>query len=178
MLHARVALNASSWKHLCTPGMGMNLWGVSPLSEDIESIMLTIVTTSRRQGQYREVWSEGSLSAKRRADEQESDTRLRSRVELAQDSEGHLSALYSKSGGCVVIVHVLIRGDLRCVQFDENGAACSNARRNAAEVSSGRSSGLVLDDRIAKDQRRRTGQRLLMLDACVACDRREVSLGA
>ena len=158
--------------------MGMNLWGVSPLSEDIESIMLTIVTTSRRQGQYREVWSEGSLSAKRRADEQESDTRLSSRVEQAQDCNGHESALYSKSGGCVVIVHVLIRGDLRCVQFDENGAACSNARRNAAEVSSGRSSDVGTDARITKDQRRRTGQRLLMLDACVACDWREVSSGA
>jgi hypothetical protein len=177
-LQARVALNASSWKRLCTPGMGMNLWGASPLSEDIKSIMLTIVTTSRRQGQYREVLSEGSLSAKRRADEQESDTRLRSRVEQAQDCNGRMSALYSKSGGCVVIVHVLIRGDLRCVQFDENGAAGSNARRNTAEVSSGRSSDGCTDAHIAKDQRRRTGQRLLMLDACVACDRREVSLGA
>ena len=53
-----------------------------------------------------------SLSAKRRADEQESDTRLSSRVEQAHDCEDHESALYSKSGGCVVTVHVLIRGDL------------------------------------------------------------------
>jgi hypothetical protein len=162
----------------CTPVMGMNLWGASPLSEDIESTMLTIVTTSRRQGQYREVLSGGSLSAKRRADEQESDTRLSSRVEQAQDCNDHLSALYSKSGGCVATVHVLIRGDLWCVQFDENGARCSNAWRNTIEVSSGRSSGLVLDDRIVKDQRSRTGQRLFVLDACSARDRREVSSGA
>ena len=97
---------------LCTPGMGMNLWGGSPLSEDLTSTMLTIVKTSQRQGQLREVVSKGSLSAKRRADEQESDTRLSSRVEQAHDCEDHESALYSKSGGCVVTVHVLIRGDL------------------------------------------------------------------
>ena len=49
-----------------------------------------------------------SRSAKRRADEQESDTRLSSRVEQAPDCEDHESALYSKSGGCVVTVHVSI----------------------------------------------------------------------
>ena len=53
-----------------------------------------------------------SRSAKRRADEQESDTRLSSRVEQAHDCDDHESALYSKSGGCVVTVHALIRGDL------------------------------------------------------------------
>jgi hypothetical protein len=96
----------------CTPGMGMNLWGASPLSEDLASTMLTIVKTSRRQGQHREVVSEGSPSAKRRADEQESDTRLSSRVEWAPHHEGQGSARYSKSGGGVVTVQVLIRGDL------------------------------------------------------------------
>ena len=90
----------------------MNLWGVSPLSEDLTLTMLTIIKTSRRQGQHREGLSEGSLSAKRRADEQKLDTRLSSRVEQAQDCEGHESALYSKSSGCVVTVHVLIRGEL------------------------------------------------------------------
>jgi hypothetical protein len=158
--------------------MGMNLWGASPLSEDDESTMLTIVTTSQRQGQYREVLSGGSPRAKRRADGQKLDTRLRSRVELAQDSEDHLSALYSKSSGCVAIVHALIRGDLWCVQFVENSARCSNAWRNTTEVSSGRSSETILDDRIAKDQRSRTRQRLLVLDIHEACDRREVSIGA
>ena len=96
----------------CTPGMGMNLWGGSPLSEDLTSTMLTILKTSRRQGQPREGLFEGSLSAKRRADEQKLDTRLSSRVEQAPDCKDHGSALYSKSSGCVVTVHVLIRGDL------------------------------------------------------------------
>lgn len=140
--------------------------------------MLTIVTTSRRQGQYREVLFEGSLSAKRRADEQESDTRLRSRVELAQDSEGRMSALCSKSGGCVATVHVLIRGDLFHAWRVERYSQHSNVRRDEAEVSSGRSSETITDDRRAKDQRSRTRQRLLMLDACVTRDRREVSVGA
>ena len=92
--------------------MGMNLWGESPLSEDLASTMLTILKTSRRQGQSREVLSEGSRSAKRRADEQKSDIRLSRRVEWAPRHEGHESARYGKSGGCVAIVHVLIRGAL------------------------------------------------------------------
>ena len=74
--------------------------------------MLTIVKISRRQGQHREVLSEGSPSAKRRADEQEPDTRLSRRAEWAPDHEGHESARYGKFGGCVVTVHVLIRGAL------------------------------------------------------------------
>ena len=93
--------------------MGMNLWGASPLSEDLKSTLLTIVKTSRRQGQHREGLSGGSRRAKRRADAQKLDTRLSRRVEWAPDHEGHESARYSKSSGCVVIVHVLIRGDLR-----------------------------------------------------------------
>ena len=108
--------------------MGMNLWGVSPLSEDIESTMLAIVTTSRRQGQYREALSEGSLSAKRRADEQKLDIRLRSRVELAQDSEGHLSALYS---------HVNLLGRRLCrdssCSYPGRAAVCA-VRRERREV--------------------------------------------
>ena len=157
--------------------MGMNLWGGSPLSEDFESTMLTIVKTSRRQGQHREGLSEGSLSAKRRADEQEPDTRLNSRVEQAHDCDGHKSALYSKSGGCVVTVHVLIRGDLPRVQFVVNGARCSNAPRNAAEVSSGHSSDARKEVQITKDQRSRTRQRLFVLGSHEACAKREVSTG-
>ena len=163
--------------NLCTPDMGMNLWGGSPLSEDDESRMVTIVTTRQRQGQLREGLSGGSPGPKRRADEQKLDTRLRSRAELAQDSEGRSFALYSKSSGCVAIVHVLIRGDLFHAWFDLNHASTSNDRRDETEVSSGRSSETV-GDRIAKDQRSKTGQRLFVLDVYGACDRREVSIGA
>lgn len=140
--------------------------------------MVTIVTTSQRQGQHREVLSGGSLSAKQRADEQKLDTRLRSRAELAQDSEGRSFALYSKFSGCVAIVHVLIRGDLFHEWFDLDHAPRSNVCRDETEVSSGRSSSSVLEDRIAKDQRSRTRQRRFVLDVHGACDRREVSSGA
>ena len=47
------------WSELCTPSMGMNLWGESPLFENSTLIMLTIITTSRGQRQCREVWLYG-----------------------------------------------------------------------------------------------------------------------
>jgi hypothetical protein len=162
---------------LCTPSMGMNLWGESPLSENSTLSMLTIITTSRRQRQYREVVSEGSRSAKRRADEQKSDTRLSSRVKLAQDNEGHEFALYSKSGGCVVTVHALIWGDLKRVRFTMNSAQCSDVLRVVSEVSSGRSSGDGRSAIQAKDQRSRTRQRLVVLVPRAACAKREVRNG-
>ena len=119
--------------------------------------MLTSVKTSRRQGQSREGVSEGSLSAKRRADEQKPDIRPSSRVEWAPDYKDQQSALYGKSGGCVVTVHVLIRGDLSHVRWvllgesncgpvrkdwnnhrtygDTRSAPCGNAWRDETEVS-------------------------------------------
>ena len=116
---------------VCTPSMGMDLWGESPLSEDSTLTMwLTPITTSRRQGQCCEVLSKGSRSAKRRADEQKSDTRLSRRVELAQDSKDHEFARYSKSGGGVVTVHVLIWGDL----FDERCEATGVGLRASAKA--------------------------------------------
>ena len=141
---------------MCTPSTGMNLWGESPLSENSTLTMLTIITTSRRQRQSREGLSEGSPSAKRRADEQKSDTRLSSRVELAHDDEDHEFAPHSKSGGCAVTVHALIWGDLfneRCgvtgaglrarakalehppYPKAKHSATCGNARREWTEVS-------------------------------------------
>ena len=178
----------------------MNLWGGSLLSEDLTSTMLTIVKTSRRQGQPREGVSEGSPSAKRRADEQKSDIRLSSRVEWAPDHEDHPFALYGKSGGCVVTVHVLIRGDLLGersmvamgvglrTESKDSGlppnptvtmAACARVilgtieQKSAAVVVAMRAG----QRKIAKDQRSRTGQRLFVLDTCVACVKREVSIG-
>ena len=60
----------------------------------------------------------------------ESDTRLSSRVKLAQDNEGHEFALYSKSGGCVVTVHALIWGDL----LNERCSAMGVGLRTLAKV--------------------------------------------
>lgn len=140
-------------------------------------MMLTKITTSRRQMQYREVLCEGSLSAKRRADEQESDIRPSSRVKLAQDNEGHEFALHGKSGGCVVTVHALIWGDLKRERLITSSAQCSNVLRDVSEVSSGHSSLGGGKANRAKDQRNRTGQRLDRLGVYVACDRREVNTG-
>jgi hypothetical protein len=125
---------------LCTPSMGMNLWGASLLSENSTLIMLTSITTSRRQRQDREELSEGSRSANRRADEQKPDIRLSSRVKLAQDNEGREFALYSKSGGCVVTVHALIWRDLKRQRFITDSAQHSNVVCDVSEVSSGYSS--------------------------------------
>ena len=63
---------------LCTPGTGVNLWGESPLYKNPEVfiVMNTTKSTSRRQGRLREEGSEGSQSAKVRADEQKPHTRL------------------------------------------------------------------------------------------------------
>jgi len=85
----------------------------SPVGE-FTLTMLSMITTSRRQGQDREALSEGSRSAKPRADEQKRDTRLSNRVELAQDNEDVEFELHSKFRSCVVTGHVLIGGDLNC----------------------------------------------------------------
>jgi hypothetical protein len=161
----------------CTPSMGMNLWGASPLSENSTLILLAIITTSRWQRQAREGLSEGSRSAKRRADEQKSDIRLSSRVKLAHDNEGHEFALYSKSGGCVVTVHVLIWGDLKRRRLVKSSAYPSNGMREVSEVSSGHSSLGGGNAVSAKGQRNRTGQRLVRLGIDVARDLREVTTG-
>ena len=162
---------------MCTPSMGMNLWGESPLSENSTLTMLTIITTSRRQRQLREGLSEGSQSAKRRADEQKSDTRLSRRVELAHDNEDREFALHGKSGGGVETVHVLIWGDLQRRRLSMSRASGSNAGRVVAEVSSGHSSVEGRNAIHAKDQRNRTGQRLAVLGSHDACVVREVRTG-
>jgi hypothetical protein len=59
--------------------MGMNLWGESPLYENLKVFIVMMDTnksTSRRQGRLREEGSEGSRSANVRADEQKPHRRL------------------------------------------------------------------------------------------------------
>ena len=72
----------------------------------------TMTTTSRRQGRSREGRSEGSPSAKVRADEQKSHRRLSPRASQHNMYEALRYTGQSKCGGCARIVHVLIRGDL------------------------------------------------------------------
>jgi len=65
-----------SWHVLCVPGMGMILWGGSPLYIFREGVSLTTSkSTSRRQGLRGDPKSERSRSANLRADGQKSHTR-------------------------------------------------------------------------------------------------------
>ena len=52
-------------KPLCTPGMGVILWGVSPLYVNPVYGNNIDISISQKQGHHREVLSEGSWSAKR-----------------------------------------------------------------------------------------------------------------
>ena len=73
---------------LCTPGMGVNLWGESPLYENQECPCLDATrSTSRRQGRFREGWSEGSRMAYVRTDEQKSHDKAQSPGELARHNK-------------------------------------------------------------------------------------------
>jgi len=76
------------------------------------SSLWTTITTSRRQGQSREGLSEGSLSAKVRADEQKSHRRLSPRASQHKMTKPVRCRGWGKCGGCARKVHVLIRGDL------------------------------------------------------------------
>ena len=70
------------------------------------------ITTSRRQGQFREKLSEGSLSAKLRVHGQKRHIRPGFRGELAQDNETHGIANQGKWRDCATKVCILIWGDL------------------------------------------------------------------
>ena len=57
--------SSSQLGDLCTPGMGVNLWGASPLYGNPGTVARQCQpSTSRRQGRLREEGSEGSPSAK------------------------------------------------------------------------------------------------------------------
>jgi hypothetical protein len=76
---------------LCTPGTGVNLWGESPLYENliVYIAMDTNKSTSRRQGRLCEEGSEGSRSANVRDDEQKPHIRLSPWVSRHNTNEAH-----------------------------------------------------------------------------------------
>ncbi len=79
------------WSLLCTPGMGVNLWGESPLYEN-RKVFITMDTnksTSRRQVRFREESCEGSRSANVRDDEQKPHIRLSPWASRHNTSEAH-----------------------------------------------------------------------------------------
>ena len=83
----------------CTPGMGVNLWGESPLYVNPASVLLDICTsTSRRQGRNREGPSGGSRSAKR----------MSRRTEIAYKAESlGKSARHDKAPGSGDMVNAM-----------------------------------------------------------------------
>ena len=84
----------------------------SPVGVPVMSTMWTNITTSRRQGQTREGMSEGSPSAKVRADEQKLHRRPGPRVSQHNMTKPIGYTVQGKCGGCAPKVHVLIRGEL------------------------------------------------------------------
>jgi hypothetical protein len=77
---------------LCTPGMGVSLWGESPLYEN-RKVFITMDTnksTSRRQGRKGDRPSEGGPMAKVRDDEQKPHTRLSLWASRHNTNEAHV----------------------------------------------------------------------------------------
>ena len=70
----------SECMRLCTPGMGVNLWGESPLYVNPVDAFSISRSISRKQGRNREGPSEGSWSAKLWIDEQKQHIRPGLRV--------------------------------------------------------------------------------------------------
>ena len=166
----------------CAPSMGTNLWGGSPLWEyRLGLVMRARITTSRRQGQVREVLSGGSRSARG----------ARRRTETAYKAEGceaswHMTAKptctqptvnaalvhrqfaflpgeicapwqrgtdgrdgrvvpYPKRPGARSLCPISMRAN-RHRPIRPRSAPCSDASREAAEVSRGHSSVSVLHE--------------------------------
>ena len=93
----------------------------------------TEVTTSRRQGRFREGRSEGSLSAKVRADEQKPHRRLSLRASQHNMTKPTGYRRQGKCGSCALKVHVLIplKGVLKRVRgglFEERCLLCMHTR--------------------------------------------------
>ena len=92
-----------------TPGMGMNLWGESPLWVNQHRIWSRIsppmITTSLRQVQSREGLCGGSLTAKVRADGQKAHTRPSLVGECAKEHKALWFERYGKCDSCALKVH-------------------------------------------------------------------------
>jgi hypothetical protein len=88
---------------LCVPGMGMILWGESPLYI-VWRVVITIdhlKSTSRRQGRKGDRASERSPSANLRADEQKLHIKAEPQGESAQHDEA-LPGLWGRVNAAVV----------------------------------------------------------------------------
>jgi len=113
----------------------------SPVGVPALSQCASVITTSRRQGRIREDGSEGSPSAKVRAEEHEPHRRLSpgaSQHNMTKPA-GHTGQ--GKCGGCASTVHVLIRGGLfdrqRCVSVCLSSGVLDDQTRASRGLPSG-----------------------------------------
>jgi hypothetical protein len=134
---------------LCVPGMGMILWGESPLYIVWEAVILTVLkSTSRRQGRKGDRPFERSPSAKLRADEQKLYIKAEPQGESAQHDEAHPD-LWGMVNTAVVQGKIMLLPGEICLTLRpplSGCASCSNARGDWAEVSRRHSSGFSLDE--------------------------------
>ena len=130
---------------LCVPGMGMILWGASPLYIVWkEVILIALKSTSRRQGRKGDRPSERSPSAKLRADEQKLYIKAEPQGESAQHDEAHPN-LWGMVNAVVVQGKIMFLPGEICQPKRLNGRGGTEpakVRVNMAEVSRGRESGV------------------------------------
>jgi hypothetical protein len=126
---------------LCVPGMGMILWGASPLYI-IRRVVITdnLKSTSRRQGLKGDRLSERSPCANLRADEQKLPIKAEPQGESAQHDEAHPD-LWGRVNAAVVQGKIMFLPGEICQPKRPNGCGgteSAKVRVNMAEVSRGR----------------------------------------
>ena len=145
----RVAVWRSDCMRLCVPGMGMVLWGASPLYIVWKEVKLTsLKSTSRRQGRKGDRPSERSLSANLRADEQKLHIKAEPQGESAQHDEAQPDLWEMVNAAVVQGKIMLLPGEI-CSSLRPplgGSAACSNAWGDWAEVSRRHSSEFFIDE--------------------------------
>jgi hypothetical protein len=140
-----------SCKHLCVPGMGMILWGVSPLYiiQKDTFYMITLKSTSRWQGWTGDRSLERSLSANLRANGQKQHSKAEPQGESAQHDEAHLDHCGMVNAVVVQRKIMSLPGEI-CLPKLPNGIGGTEpakVRVNRAEVSRGRELNEFVEER-------------------------------
>jgi hypothetical protein len=127
---------------LCVPGMGMILWGESPLYIVWRVVIIIdhLKSTSRRQGRKGDRPSERSPSANLRADEQKLHIKAEPQGESAQHDKARPD-LWGRVNAAVVQGRIMLLPGEICQPKRLNGCGGTEpakVRVNMAEVSRGR----------------------------------------
>jgi hypothetical protein len=132
------------------PGMGMILWGASPLYIVWRVVIIIghLKSTSRRQGRKGDQPPERSPSANLRADEQKLHIKAEPQGESAQHGEARPD-LWGRVNAAVVWGMIMLLPEEICPALrppSGGSASCSNAWGDWAEVSRRHSSGFLMDE--------------------------------